>query len=210
MLADLGRGVGTPAGPVPIVPTLGLFDLASGSAQARPTAESGESATRAAASEFAVGRVGAGTGAWASHWRRSGRRGGGLGYVERSLGGVTVAALVAVNAFGDVLAAGEEGGLDAVAALQSAFDFDRSNTTIGAVITNARLDKVGCRVVAQGAHDGLARAINPPHTRFDGDAFVAAATGGVEAHVDVVRMLAVAAVADAVRTTKAAISKAES
>ena len=106
------------------------------------------------------------------------------------------------NAFGDIVpAGGPDDSLDAVAAVQGAFDFDRTNTTIGVVVTNALLDKVGCRIVAQGAHDGLARALTPPHSRFDGDAFVAAATGDVEAHVDVVRMLAVAAVADAIRTT---------
>lgn len=202
LLAERGRGVGTPAGPVPIVPSLGLFDLAAGSPDARPTAESGYAAAHAAASEFAVGRVGAGTGAWASGWRREGRRGGGLGYAERRVGEVIVGALVAVNAFGDIVpAGGPDDSLDAVAAVQGAFDFDRTNTTIGVVVTNALLDKVGCRIVAQGAHDGLARALTPPHSRFDGDAFVAAATGDVEAHVDVVRMLAVAAVADAIRTT---------
>lgn len=206
--------MGTPAGPVPIVPTLGLFDLAVGSPDARPTAESGYAATGAAASDFAVGLVGAGTGARASNWRPSGHsvaslpsrnrdRGGGLGFAERRLGDVVVAALVAVNAFGDIVDAAGADSLDAVTALAGAFDFDRerTNTTIGVVVTNARLDKVGCRLVAQGAHDGLSRAITPPHTRFDGDAFVAAATHEVDAHVDVVRMLAVLAVADAIRST---------
>jgi len=202
-LAERGRGVGTPAGPVPIVPTLGLFDLVAGSPDARPTAESGYAATSAAASDFAVGRVGAGTGARASNWRHAGRRGGGLGFAERRLGDVVVAALVAVNAFGDIVDAVGADSLEAVTALAGAFDFDRerTNTTIGVVVTNARLDKIGCRIVAQGAHDGLSRAITPPHTRFDGDAFVAAATHLVDAHVDVVRMLAVLAVADAIRST---------
>jgi L-aminopeptidase/D-esterase-like protein len=67
------------------------------------------------------------------------------------------------------------------------------------VITNARLDKIGCLLTAQGAHDGLARAIVPPHTSGDGDAFIAAATGEVDAPVDVVRLLAAAAVEQAIR-----------
>lgn len=200
-LAEAGRGVGTPAGPVPIVPTLGLFDLASGSPDARPTPDSGYAAAATAASEFSTGRVGAGTGAYAANWRQSGRRGGGLGVAERRLGDVVVAAIVAVNAFGDIVDAAGADSLDAVAALQGAFDFDRTNTTIGAIVTNARLDKIGCRIVAQGAHDGLARAITPPHTRFDGDAFVAAATGEVDAPVDVVRTLALLATAEAIRST---------
>lgn len=200
-LAELGRGVGTPAGSVPIVPTLALFDLAVGSPTARPGSEAGRSAAASALEEFETGHVGAGTGARAANWRGAGRGGGGLGYAEASLGEVRLGALVAVNAFGDILAPGAEGDLEAVSALSRSFDFDRSNTTIGAVFTNARLDKVGCRIVAQGAHDGLARAVNPPHTRYDGDAFVAAATGHVEAPVDLVRMLAVTAVAQAIRST---------
>ena len=108
---------------------------------------------------------------------------------------------MAVNAFGDIVDAVGADALDAVAALSAAFDFDRTNTTIGVVVTNARLDKVACRIVAQGAHDGLARSVTPPHTRFDGDGFVAAATGEVATHPDVVRMLAVAAVAEAIRSS---------
>jgi L-aminopeptidase/D-esterase-like protein len=72
------------------------------------------------------------------------------------------------------------------------------STTIGVVATNASLDKVGCHLVAQGAHDGLARAVLPTHTRADGDAFVAAAVGGVEAEVDTVRLLALDAVERAI------------
>ncbi len=206
-LAERGRGVGTPAGPVPIVPTLGLFDLAAGDPSARPGPEAGYAAAAAAASVFDTGPVGAGTGARAGQWRPQGPRGGGLGFAERRLGDVTVAAIVAVNAFGDVGDAAGADPLAAVAALRAAFDFGgrdattRDHTTIGAVVTNARLDKVGCLVVAQGAHDGLARAITPPHTRFDGDGFVAAATGAVEAPVDVVRLLALLAVEDAIRST---------
>lgn len=201
--AERGRGVGTPAGPVPIVPTLGLFDLGAGDATARPDAAAGYAAAAAAASGFEVGAVGAGTGARAGQWRRDGARGGGLGFAERRLGSTVVAAIVAVNAFGDIVtdAAGAD-SLTAIEALRGAFDFGgRDHTTIGCVVTNARLDKVGCLVVAQGAHDGLARALNPPHTRFDGDGFVAAATGEVAAPVDVVRLLALLAVADAIRST---------
>jgi L-aminopeptidase/D-esterase-like protein len=68
------------------------------------------------------------------------------------------------------------------------------------IATNARLDKTACLTVAQGGHDGLARAIAPAHTRVDGDALIALATGAVDAPVDHVRLLAVAAVERAVRS----------
>jgi L-aminopeptidase/D-esterase-like protein len=71
------------------------------------------------------------------------------------------------------------------------------------VATNARLTKRECRLVAQSAHDGLARALEPVHTEFDGDAAVAAATGAVDAHVEPVRLLAARAVEDAVRAALA-------
>ncbi|MER8026002.1 P1 family peptidase [Glutamicibacter protophormiae] len=208
-LAERGRGVQTPAGRVPIVPALGLFDLAEGTA--RPDAESGYRAAAAAAKPEAahrvdVGLLGAGTGARAGRWRREDSYPGGLVYAEQRLGELVVGALCAVNAFGDVLAPGEAPSLDSAAAFAAlaAAERDagtappRTNTTIGVVFTNARLDKTGCRIIAQGAHDGLARALQPPHTRLDGDAFIAAATGRVEADVDTVRLLAMTATARAI------------
>jgi L-aminopeptidase/D-esterase-like protein len=120
---------------------------------------------------------------------------------------LSVAALVAVNAAG--VPGGDDGTAVDLAASVAAGGAGRAsagrvtgtgfgNTTIGVVATNARLDKVGCHLVAQGAHDGLARGVFPAHTRADGDAFVAAATGAVEADVDAVRALAVHVVARAV------------
>jgi L-aminopeptidase/D-esterase-like protein len=73
------------------------------------------------------------------------------------------------------------------------------NTTIGVVVTNARIDKTGCYLVAQGGHDGLARALEPAHASVDGDAIVVCATGAVDATVDRVRMLAARAVEVAIR-----------
>ncbi|GAA1905592.1 P1 family peptidase [Nocardioides lentus] len=219
---ERGRGVPTPAGPVPIVPALGIFDLAVGSASVRPGPAEGYAACADATTDGRLtgrltGRLGAGTGAMRSQHRGpAGRRPGGLGHhvVRREVGGVavSVAALVVVNAFGDVdpgdpdlpgrvlddLAAaapppggpGSEGG--------------REHTTIGVVVTDAVLDKTGCRVLAQGAHDGLSRALTPPHTRLDGDGFVACATGGAAGSaavpVDVLRLMALDAVTRAVRS----------
>ncbi|GAB0104739.1 P1 family peptidase [Nocardia sp. JMUB6875] len=203
-LEEQGRGVPTPGGRVPIVPTLALFDLGAGDSKARPGAEQGYAAAQASSGEQVLqGRVGAGAGAYVGHWRGpDGRIPGGIGYAEKRLGKVVVAAVCAVNAFGDIDHGTAEIAFDALALLQHPFEFtsSRTHTTIGAVITNARLDKIGCRIVAQGAHDGLSRALTPPHTRFDGDGFIAAATGEVSTDVDIVRLLALAAVTEAIRS----------
>ncbi|WP_167475088.1 P1 family peptidase [Nocardia arthritidis] len=202
-LEERGRGVPTPGGKVPIVPTLALFDLCAGDSAARPTAEHGYTAAAASLGEQVLhGRVGAGAGAYVAHWRGPRRRPGGIGYAEQRLGDVVVGALCVVNAFGDIDDGAASVSLEAVEQLEQLREFAgaRTHTTIGAVVTNARLTKVGCRIVAQGAHDGLARALTPPHTRFDGDGFIAAATGEVESDVDTVRLMALASVTEAIRS----------
>lgn len=196
--AEQGRGVPTPAGTVPLVPTLALFDRVVGSPDAYPDAAAGYAAAQDTAYVL-NGPIGAGTGASVSNWRGQDRRPGGLRYTEARVGELVVGALCAVNAFGDIDPGTGPVDLSIVDALLAAAPGFRSNTTIGVVVTNAALSKADCFVVAQGAHDGLARAVTPPHTRFDGDAFVAAATGAVPAHVDVVRLLAMDAVCTAIR-----------
>lgn len=205
-LEEIGRGVPTPGGKVPIVPAMALFDLSAGDPKARPTAERGYAAARATAGEQLLnGRIGAGTGAYTSHWRGAAeRRPGGLAYVERRSGELVVGALCVVNAFGDIDDGIAEITLDSVTREDLVDPAARMHTTIGTVITNARLDKVGCHIVAQGAHDGLSRALTPPHGRFDGDGFIAAATGPVTADVDLVRLMALAAVTEAIRSVAAA------
>jgi L-aminopeptidase/D-esterase-like protein len=203
-----GRGYQTPAGRVPIVPSLALYDLGVGDSAVRPNAEHGYLAAQAAKQAQVVsGRVGAGAGAYVSHWRGpAGRRPAGLASHVARLGDLVVSVLCAVNAFGDIDSGDDNAGLGAIevlADLPPGFAGGRAHTTIGVVCTNARLDKTGCRIVAQGAHDGLSRAISPPHTRFDGDAFIAAATGEVDAHVDVVRFLALTATCLAIRSVRA-------
>jgi L-aminopeptidase/D-esterase-like protein len=126
---------------------------------------------------------------------------GGIGTATARSGDLVVSALAVVNAFGavdadDAIAPDLVAAYEAVGLWPAPF----GNTTIGLVATNATLDKVGCHLLAQSAHDGLARAVFPAHTRLDGDAFVAAAVGGVTADVDAVRTLAVHAVAAAIRS----------
>ncbi len=205
---EQGLGFPTGAGPVPIVPTLALFDLMVGDGSVRPGPAEGHAACRdALTGPVALGLVGAGTGATVGNWRGPDRaRPGGLGSATLRRGPLVVSALAAVNAFGSI----DPGG-SATAAVEEAATGDAGgaggstvdafgNTTIGVIATNARLSKVECMLVAQGGHDGLARSIFPAHTRADGDAFVAAATGEVDAGVDEVRLLAVAAVQRSVRS----------
>jgi L-aminopeptidase/D-esterase-like protein len=198
--AEQGFGFPTGAGPVPIVVTLALFDLLEGDGSVRPGPVEGYGASsEARGGPVQLGRIGAGTGATIGKWRgRDLARPGGLGSATVRDGELIVSALVALNAVGDIDDGTE---LDwPPPQPQTVFGTSTESTTIGLIATNATLDKTGCFLVAQGGHDGLARALVPSHTRGDGDALVAAATGPVEALVDHVRFLAVRAVERAVRS----------
>jgi L-aminopeptidase/D-esterase-like protein len=172
-----------------------LFDLLVGDPAVRPDAASGYAACVAATGgDVPVGAVGAGAGATIGLWQGLGRgRPAGIGTARARRGGLIVAALVVVNAFGDLRTADRPDWPAAVAA-------PLGNTTIGVVATNAIVDKLGCFLLAQSAHDGLARALEPAHTTVDGDAMVAAAVGGVPAALDEVRFLAARVVEDAIRS----------
>lgn len=201
-LEEQGVGFPTGAGPIPIVVGMGLFDLLAGEPGVRPGADQGRAAVESAREEFLTGAVGAGTGATVGKWAgRDKAQPGGLGFGVAQKGEVTVAALAAVNALGQP----DDGTLSAAVAdgtfkaWPNSHDHFQENTTLVAVVTNAVLSKTDCFLLAQSGHDGLARAIFPPHLGSDGDAVVAAATGKVEADsVDVVRALVVAAVEQAV------------
>ena len=202
-LADAGRGFPAPAGPVPIVPTLALYDLAVGDAKIRPAAKQGLAACREATDgRIPLGLFGAGTGCTVGKWRGpQAARPGGIGSASTRAGDLVVSALVAVNAAGDVVPIGATpgGSGDAPAVVASGPVQPFGNTTIGVIATNARIDKAGCFLVAQSGHDGMARAIFPAHTRSDGDALIAVATRQVDASLDQVRVLAAAAVEAAIR-----------
>lgn len=211
-------GFPTPAGPVPIVVGAVLFDLMVGDPLVRPTAASGYAACQAAVgagAQLALGLVGAGTGATVGKWEGPGAaRPGGIGSAARRDGQLAVAALVAVNAFGAIRATADRVPGDLHEGPPTGLAFGdvagpgglATNTTIGVVATNATLDKVGCLLVAQSGHDGLARALEPAHTTVDGDALVAAAVGGVVAPLDLVRHLAALAVEDAIRLVPPPVS----
>ena len=211
--AEEGSGFPTGAGPVPIVVTMALFDLLVGDGSVRPGPVEGYAAcAEARGGAVQLGRIGAGAGATIGKWRgREHARPGGLGSATVRDGDVVVSALIAVNAVGDIDDGSEPdwpppppdvfgAGENTVMQNTVMHNTVMHNTTVGLIATNATLDKVGCLLVAQGGHDGLARALVPSHSRGDGDAIVAAATGLVEAVIDHVRFLAVRAVERAVRS----------
>ena len=207
---ERGIGLVTPAGPVPIVVGAVLFDLGVGDPSIRPGADAGYAAADAAIDgRVATGPVGAGTGATVGQWHGPDAAvPTGIGTASERRDGLIVSALMAVNAYGDVVDASRPVGgelpepdAEAVWPAPGASFGAMESTTIGMVVTNAALTKTGCFLVAQSGHDGLARSIEPAHTTVDGDALVAAAIGQVEAPVDLVRFLAARAVAEAVRST---------
>ena len=214
---DIGFDVGIAK--VPIVPAAILFDLGvGGKPDIRPGADCGyKAAEKATAGKIAEGNVGAGSGATVGKSAGSARAmKAGIGSAAIELpSGLIVAALMAVNAVGDVIdpATGEvvagvrtEDGtaLADVRKLLRSGALIRGrrggNTTIGVVATNARLTKTQANKVAQMAHDGLARAIYPAHTPSDGDAIFALALGGWSGDVSVsmIGALAAEATSDAI------------
>ena len=231
------RGVGIRLGPaqgtersakpicVPIVPAAILFDLWVGDASIRPDAASGYAACDAATADAVTeGNVGAGAGASVGKLFGIDRAmRGGIGSASISVGGITVAALVAVNALGDVIdpttghvvaGARTPDGLALQGTMAALLRGDvpaplqpGSATTLSVIATDAVLSKAQVNKVAQMAHDGLARAINPVHTAGDGDTVFALATGGSgrAGNVTLVGALAAEAMATAVvRAVRAA------
>ncbi len=185
------KGVGFPAGSVrvPIVPAAVIFDLAIGDAKVRPDREMGYQACLNATDEpIAMGVVGAGTGATVGKAPGLTPSSGGVGSASKRLNsGLIVAALVVVNALGNVVNS-ETGEIVAGGKIDGSFVniterlLDASiapgtNTTIGVVATNAMLSVAEATRVAEMAHDGMARALRPSHTMFDGDTLFTLATG---------------------------------
>jgi L-aminopeptidase/D-esterase-like protein len=182
-LEERGIGYDTGIARVPIVPAAAIFDLALGSASVRPDAAAGYRACeQATADAVTQGNAGAGTGATVG--KMAGppfMMKGGLGSASTQLSdGTLVGALVVVNALGDVIDP-QTGQVVAGTRHPSGQGFlapnPFGNTTIAVVATNASLTKAQVNKVAQMAHDGIAQAIRPAHTMFDGDTIFALALG---------------------------------
>lgn len=218
------RGVGVDTGParVPIVPAAILFDLGLGDPHVRPNARMGyQACLNASNTQCAQGNVGAGAGATAGKIlgiHRATKTG--IGSASLEIGnGIIVGAIVAVNAFGDVI--DPESGkiiagvraeeIDSTPAFLDTLQLMRqfagrsnlsfsskNNTLVGVVATNATFDKQEANKVAQMAHNGIAQTIRPAHTMFDGDTLFCVATNKVKVDINVVGAFASVVVAQAI------------
>ena len=210
-LAAAGRGFEVGPVRVPIVPAAILFDLLNGGDkdwEENPYRDLGRRALESAGREFALGTAGAGAGATTANLK------GGLGSASLDLGGgVTVGALVAANPVGSVTVPGgrefwaatfelgeEFGGAglpERAPAVEATFRgkhdalAPRANTTIAIVATNARLAQAQAQRMAVAAHDGIARAVVPSHTPFDGDLVFAVSSGAGPPPAGEVNLLAI-------------------
>jgi L-aminopeptidase/D-esterase-like protein len=196
-LEERGRGYWTPAGLVPIVPAAVIYDLAEGDGSRRPGPEEGRAACEAAVEGVTErGRIGAGAGAAVGKiLGRERSTPAGVGYAAaRGATGTTVAALAVVNAFGDVVGEDgrilggprdDDGGMGSTAKEIAAMErppewtgLEERNTTLVCVMTDAALDKAACTRVARMASSGVARAVDPVFSEFDGDVVFCVASGG--------------------------------
>jgi len=211
---------------VPIVPAAVLFDLGIGDSKVRPDAEMGyQACLNASDGPVAEGNVGVGTGATVGKIllpKMATKSGVGTASIDLGGGGI-VAALVAVNPFGDVIdpesgniiagTRGIKGYADTLKVMKSfvgkkvmGFASGGSNTVIGVVATNVKLNKEGVTRVAQMAHNGLARTIRPAFTLLDGDTCFALSSGEVEIDQNIVGAYAAQAYQEAILN---AVRKAE-
>lgn len=220
-LEERGRGHWTPGGLVPLVPGAVIYDLVTGDASRRPGPDDGYAACEAAGAVTGLGNVGGGTGAAVGKLfgrERAVKSGVGLAIQELPQGPV-MAALAVVNAFGDVLA--EDGGVLAGArgddgAFVRATEHIRAHelqlpprnaqseladsTTLVCLLTDAELTKAECAIVAKMAHAGMARAVDPVHSAFDGDVvFVLASGTAAPVDASVAGVIAAALTAEAIR-----------
>ena len=213
-LAEQGSGYQTNFGPVPIVPAAVIFDKNIGDSKAYPKAEQARQAlAEASFNNTQMGNVGAGSGATVGKWRGMDfALKGGIGIAEQRSNGVKVAVLTVVNAVGDVL---DRDGTILAGALTEDGTFAAEgnpfirweeepkvglaeNTVLTVVLTNAVLSKQQAHFIAERAHHGIARRIEPSHTSYDGDISFVISTPEIEANLDLLAVLTVAAVEESI------------
>ena len=218
-LEEHDSGFQTTAGKVPIVPAAILYDLTVGDGKIRPNADAGYKAcTSSKSGPIDEGSVGAGAGATVGKINGGKPMKGGIGTSSIKLpNGLIVGAIVAVNCVGDVIdpktgkivAGARTPDGKAFLNIMQTYRSGRGvspntspgeNTTIGVIATNARFDKTQMTKIAEMAHDGMARAINPTHTPSDGDTLFALSTGlsTVTASHGAIGALAAEAVSEAI------------
>jgi L-aminopeptidase/D-esterase-like protein len=195
-------GVGLPLGPVRVPGVSGavVFDLLVGDASARPDAGSGYAACQQASRAPEMGMVGVGTGATvAKGGDMKETRPGGVGLASVRAGEAVVAAVVVANSVGGIWDDEEHSWIAPFTRWdRSSGLFPGGNTTIGVVVTDARLTKEQANRVASVAQDGIARAVRPAHTMFDGDTLFCLATGARAAPIDAIECAAADVVARAI------------
>ena len=215
-LEERGKGFDVGVAVVPIVCGASLFDLVVGDPKCRPDKDMGYRACLNASSEKPdEGNVGAGTGATVGKFLGMDfMMKSGLGTYAVQMGDWILGAIVAVNALGDVIDADTGKRLAGILnkdktslysteeAMYEEYDKDRNvfsgNTTIGCIVTNARLSKSQATKIASIAHNGFARAIRPVHTMVDGDTVFVLATGEVDVMPDAAGALAADVMAKAI------------
>lgn len=223
-LEEHGVGLDVGVGRLPLVPAAVLFDLHVGDMKVRPDAVAGYAACAAATREPpAEGNVGAGAGAVVGKmFGLQHAMKGGVGTASVTVAGVTVGALIACNAVGDVVDPDTGRPLAGARAADGLTLRDTrhallrgepphpllagSNTTIGVIATDARLTKVQAQRLAVASHDGLARSINPVHTMSDGDTLFTLSTGHVPHHPGMMVLATMAAEAVARATVRAVLA----
>jgi L-aminopeptidase/D-esterase-like protein len=218
---NIGRDVGVTR--VPNVCAAILFDLKCGSSIVRPNAQMGYLACQNAGTgnAFQSGNFGAGTGATIGKVRGLNfAMKGGIGAAAFQFGELKAGAVVAVNCGGDVVENGKiiagarsddgvsftDSELVMLADYCQDKDFFIANTVLGCVISNADVDKAGATRIAEQGQNGIARAVRPAHSVFDGDTVFAMCSGEVKATADAVSILAAmaveAAIIDAVKSAE--------
>ena len=204
-LEERGLGYKTPWARIPIVPTAVVYDLNVGSNTIRPDTDAGYEACNNATEEMTLeGNIGAGTGATIGKWNGiEFCMKGGVGSVSQKQDELVVGAIAIVNAVGDVI--NSDGSVLAGAKIRNGAFLananplrtlargkvqDHTNTTLIVVATNAQFSKLELFRIAQRIHDGMARAIVPCHTSFDGDVSFALSTGNIQVNFDIVAEMA--------------------
>lgn len=212
-LEELGFGFDVGVTKVPIVASAVIFDLAIGDHRVRPDWQMGYKAAAAASKdESRQGNIGCGMGATVGKLLGPSKAmKSGLGSATVRAGELVVSALICVNAFGDIYLEGDQiagvydyeqnelvNTYETMKSMAVSPGFTNTNTTIGVVATNGTLTKAQGNKIAQSAHNGMARAINPVHTMVDGDTLFTMATNRIEADINVIAAMAQEAVEKAV------------
>ena len=214
-LSEKKIGYETPWNLIPIVPTAVIFDYNIGSNKIFPTEKNAYDACKSSSNNFLVGRVGAATGATVGKWNGiETAMYGGFGFARTIFKDLIVEVYAVVNSVGDVV--DEQNKIIAGAIKNGKFLGEKgrwqnfhterallrnSNTTLVVVTTNAKLNKVDTFKVSQRAHNGIARAIHPSHTSFDGDATFAICTQKIKVSMDLVAEIGAETTAAAIRAS---------